>query len=110
MSDLETRLEAALQADRAPARDASFRVEVLVRLERARFRRRVALTVPVAAVLAVVAAMSAPALDAWMAADAQRHWVVALGAAAMFGLSAVLVESRTGVRSVVRAVSRWLYP
>ena len=91
------------------ARDASFRVEVLVRLERARFRRRVALTVPVAAVLAVVVAMSAPSLDAWMGADAQRHWIVAVGAAALFGLSSLLVESRAGVRSVVTAVGRWFY-
>ena len=34
MTDLETRLTAALHADAPPARDAMFRVEALVRLER----------------------------------------------------------------------------
>ena len=39
MSDLETRLTSALNADAPPAHDPVFRVEVLVRLERERFRR-----------------------------------------------------------------------
>ena len=69
MSDLETRVSAALNADAPPARDALFRLEVLVRLERVRFRRRVTLAVAAAAMLAAV---SAPALDAWMAADVER--------------------------------------
>ena len=63
MSDIETRLTAALHADAPPARDAMFRVEVLVRLERARFRRRAAGAVLAAAALAVVAAVNAPAID-----------------------------------------------
>ena len=65
MSDVDARLTAALQADAPPARDPSFRVEVLVRLERARFRRRVARIVSLAAVAAVIAAMTAPALNSW---------------------------------------------
>jgi hypothetical protein len=40
MSELEQRLGAALGADAPPARDALFRLEVLVRRERARFKRQ----------------------------------------------------------------------
>ena len=39
MSDLETRLTSALNADAPPAHDPVFRVEVLARLELERFRR-----------------------------------------------------------------------
>jgi hypothetical protein len=108
MSDLETRLTAALNADTPPARDALFRVAVLVRRERARFRRRVALAVAVAAALAAV---SAPALDAWLAADVERFWIVALGAvAALFVLPALLPGAPAGVGSVVRILGRRLFP
>jgi hypothetical protein len=108
MNDLETRLTAALHADAPPARDPVFRVEVLMRLERARFRRRLGRTLVVAGVLAVLAAMNAPAIDAWMAADSQRLWVVSLAAAAM--LWGVLVISEPRFRTVVRVFGRWLYP
>lgn len=111
MSDLERRLTDTMRVDAPPARDASFRVDVLVRLERARFRRQVALSVAVALVVAVFAAATAPALDAWMEADIQRAWIVALGAVvAMFGLSAALVGTRPGLRNLVSFVDRWLYP
>lgn len=109
MSDLETRLTTALHADVPPERDAVFRVEVLVRLERARFRRHVGRTVTVAVLLAVLAAANAPVIDAWMAAESQRLWIVALGAAAVPSvLSAVMFVP--GIRTGARAVGRWLYP
>jgi hypothetical protein len=111
MTDLDARLTAALHADAPPARDAIFRVEVLARLERARFRRRVAVAVMVAAVVAVLVAVNAPAIDAWIATDVRRLGIVAFGAAAaLFALSGMLVEAPSGVRTVVRAVGRWLYP
>lgn len=109
MSDLETRLTSALNADAPPARDAIFRVEVLVRLEQARFRRHVSRIVFTAALLAVLAAVSAPAIAAWMAADDSRIWLVTLGAAAAIcGWSAVLIVP--GFRAAVSAVGRLLYP
>ena len=109
MSDLGTRLTRALNADAPPARDAVFRVEVLVRLERARFRRHVSRIVFTAALLAVLAAVSAPDIDAWIAADDSRIWLVALSAAAATCmLSAVLLVP--GVRAAVSAVGRLLYP
>ena len=109
MSDLETRLTAALHADAPPARDARFRVDVLVRLEHARFRRRVATIVLVAAAVAVIAAASARTLDVSIV-DVQRLWMVAFGAAvALFALVAALLGRPTGVRTVLRAFDRWLY-
>ena len=60
MSELDRRLEAALQADLPPTRDAHFRLDVLVRLERARFRRKAALAAAGATAFALLAAASLP--------------------------------------------------
>lgn len=108
MNDLETRLTAALQAEAPPARDPLFRVEVLVRLERARFRRRLARTLVVAGVLAVLAALNAPVIGAGIAAASQGLWIVALAAAATLWAVLAIVEPR--FRAVARGVGRWLYP
>jgi hypothetical protein len=109
MSDLETRLTGALSADAPPARDAVFRVEVLMRLERKRFRRHVRRIVFTTTLLAVLAAVSAPAIDDWIAADDSRIWLVVFGAAAATcALSAMLLVP--GFRVAVSAVGRLLYP
>jgi hypothetical protein len=108
MSETETRLAAALHADAPPARDAGFRVDVLVRLERARFRRRVARAVVVAAVIGAVSALTAPAITAWMTADGERLWFVALAAATLCALSGWLRDPR--FTAAARVVGRWLYP
>jgi hypothetical protein len=109
MTDLETRLTAALHADAPPARDAMFRVTVLVRLEQARFKRRVARTIVVAVVLGLLAAVNAPLIDAWLAAVGQHVWIIAFATAAtMCVLPAVMIEPR--IMTVVRGVGRWLYP
>jgi len=105
MSDLETRLAAALHADAPPARDVRFRIEALVRLEQARFRRRVFVSVLIAAVVAVAAAVSGTALDVRIA-DVQRIGIV--GAVAMVALLALLARPG-GIRTLWRAVDRWLY-
>ena len=109
MSDLDARLTAALQADAPPTRDAMFRLNVLVGLERARFRRRTARVVIGAAVLAALAAVSAPAIDAWMAADRERLWIAAIVAsAALSVLLGLMFNPR--LRMGARAFGRWLYP
>ena len=109
MSDDDARLMAALQADPPPAHDVMFRVEVLARLERARFRRRVILTMAVASAAAVLMAVNAQAIGAWMATDVRRVWMVALGGmAAMFALPGVPVEF-SGARVLANALDRWLY-
>jgi hypothetical protein len=110
MSDVDARLTAALDADAAPMHDVVFRVEVLVRMERARFRRRVIVTMAVASAAAVLVAISAPSIGAWMAMDVQRVWIVALGAtAAIFALPGVLVDAFPGAGLLARALDRWLY-
>jgi hypothetical protein len=110
MSDLDPGLTAALREDAPPAHDVMFRVQVLVRLERALFRRRVTLTMAVAAAAAVLLAVNAPAIDAWMAGDVRRVWIVALGAvASMFALPGVPLEAPPGATVLVRAIGRWLY-
>lgn len=109
MSDPGTRLAAALQADAPPARDGVFRIEVLVRLEQARFRRRVRRTAVLATLLAVFAGINMPAIGAWIATDDSRILFVALGAAsAIFLLSAVMMVPR--LRAAVTTVGRLLYP
>ena len=84
-------------------------MEVLVRLERARFRRHVQRTMIVATLAAALAAATAPEIYAWMAADPQRLWLVALGTAAVLCvLSLALIVPR--LRSMASDVSRMLYP
>ena len=109
MSDLDARLTAALQADAPPTRDAMFRLNVLVRLERARFRRRTARVLIAAAALAALAAVNAPAIDSWMAGDRERLWMAAIVAsAALCVLPGLMLNPR--LRMVAKALGRWLYP
>ena len=109
MTDLETRLTAALHADDAPARDAMFRVQVLERLERARFTRHVARTIVVSLLLALVAAVNAPVIEGWLAAAGQQARIIAFAAAAvMCAVPTLLIRSSPG--AVVRGLGRWLYP
>jgi len=111
MSDLDERLNAALGADAPPARDPLFRVDLLGRIERARFRRQMTLVAALSAVVAVVVALNAPALNEWLAGDVRRLALVAFGlAAASFALPGITVASVPGVRTLVSAVGRWLYP
>ena len=106
MSDLETRLTAALNADAPPERDVRFRVEALVRLEQARFRRRVGMSILMAAVVAVAAAVSATALDVRIA-DVQQIGIV--WPVALVALIAALLGRPGGVRTLLRVADRWLY-
>ena len=109
MNDLETRLTDALQADTPPARDPLFRVELLVRLERARFRRRVARALVVVGLLAVLAAWNVRVIEGWVAAHNQRLWVPALAAiATLWAISVVMTRPR--FRMAARAFGRLLYP
>jgi len=109
MTDLDTRVTAALRADGPPARDAMFRVKVLVRVEQARFKRQVARTIVVAVLLGLVAAVNAPLIEGWLAAAAQHVRIIAFAAAAMMCVvPALMIES--SIRTVVSGVGRWLYP
>jgi hypothetical protein len=111
MSDVDARLTAVLQADAAPVHDVMFRVETLVRLERARFKRRLLLTVAAAAATAVLMAATAQALGAWMAADLLHVGIVALVSmvAMVMLLPGTQGESFEGARVLARTLDRWLY-
>jgi len=111
MNDLDSRLTAALRADGPPAHDLLFRIEVLARLERRQFRRRVVQTLALAVAGVVLLALNARVINAWLAMDDWLVWIVALSAAAaMFVLPGVRVDSGPGARMLARALSRWLYP
>jgi len=111
MSDPDIRLKAALHADPPPARDAKFRVEVLLRLERAWFKRRVVRTLVVAFAAAALVAVNAQAIEVWIATDIWRLWIVSVAAVViMFSLSGVPIAALPGFRGLARALGRWLYP
>ena len=109
MTNLDARVTAALRADGPPARDAMFCVKVLVRLEQARFKRRVARTIVLAVVLGLVAAVNAPLLEGWLAAAGQHVRIIAFAAAATMWVVPVLMIG-SSIRTVVRGVGRLLYP
>jgi len=111
MSDLDIRLTAALNADPPPPQDAKFRVEVLLRIESARFKRRVIMTLTVAFTAAALVVLNAQEIEAWITTDIWHVWIVALGAVvAMFSLSRVPIEALPGFRGFARTLGRWLYP
>jgi FtsH-binding integral membrane protein len=108
MSDLDARLAAALEADAPPERDALFRLDVLARIERARFRRRIVSASVIALIAAMLVAVNAQTIDTWIAADARLGWV--LGAAAlvaMLALPGMPTAATPGVRTVVKVLGRW---
>jgi hypothetical protein len=109
MSDLETRLAAALQEEVPPAGDALFRIEVLVRVERARFRRRVVRAVTAAALAAALVSVNVSAIEAWIAAGGHRLGIVALFAAVtMFSITAVAID--LGATTLTGVFDRLLSP
>jgi uncharacterized membrane protein YcjF (UPF0283 family) len=111
MSDPDIRLKAALHADPPPARDAKFRVEVLLRIERARFKRRVVMTLAVSFAAAALVAVNAQTLEAWIATDIWRLGIVAVAAVIlMLSLSGVPIAALCGFRGFARTLGRWLYP
>ena len=109
MTDLESRLNAALGAD-PPARDALFRLEVLVRRERARFRRQLTLSLVAVLAAAILTGLSAPALLGWAGADPERLVVlVSLVAAAVVGLMRASFAAVPGVSTLAQRVERWFF-
>ena len=94
MTDTDARLTAALQADAPAERDAIFRLNVLMRLERARFRRRVVSILALALAAGALVATNAQVINAWMAMDVWRAWIVAAAAAAtVFALPDFPIEA-----------------
>ena len=108
MSDVDARLAAVLGADAPPERDALFRLDVLARLERARFQRRIARATAIALVAVMLVAVEAQTIDTWIAADARHGWIVgAVALAAMLALPGMPIAATPGVRTVVKVFGRW---
>jgi len=108
MSDVDARLAAALEADAPPARDAVFRLDVLARIERARFQRRIVIATAIALMAAIVIVVNVQTIDAWLAADERNAWIVgAVALAAMFALPGIPTAAPPGVRTVVELFGRW---
>jgi hypothetical protein len=111
MSDPDIRLKAAIHADPPPARDAKFRVEVLLRLERARFKRRVVMTLAIAFATVSLLAINAQAIEAWITTDIWRLGMVAFAAVVLvLSVSGVPLAAVPGFRGFARTLGRWLYP
>jgi hypothetical protein len=108
MSDVDARLAAALGADAPPERDALFRLGVLARTERARFRRRILWTSAIGLVAALLVVVNASRIDAWIAADPWHGWIVGAAAlAAMLALPGMPTAATPGVRTVVKVLGHW---
>ena len=78
MTDLDTRLTEILSQGIPGERDPVFRIDVLMRLERARFRRRMAALASLAIIVTVVAAPNARAIGGWLLAHSEVVLTVAV--------------------------------
>lgn len=108
MSDVDARLAVALAADAPPERDALFRLDVLARLERARFRRRILRTTAIALIAAMLVALNAQTIDTWIASDPRHEWIIGAAALiAMLALPGMPTAVTPGVRAVVKVFGRW---
>jgi len=94
--DIDERLGKLLRADAPPERDALFRIALLERRERKRFRHRSLTLLAAAAVLGVVPAVALTLVDNPLAA----------GVIAIFGM-ALIGASLSSFRGVLQ-VMRWL--
>ncbi len=108
MNDVDDRLTAALLADLPPERDARFRLDVLLRIERARFRRRVALAVAGAAIVAVLGAARLPAIESWMMADVRRAWIAVGATAVLSAIGGLLLAAPSAVKAGWRALRAYV--
>ena len=108
MSDTDARLAAALEADTPPERDALFRLDVLARIERARFRRRILRITVIGLVAAILVAVNVRAIDTWIASDALNGWIVgAVALPATLALAGTPTAATPGVRTIVQLFGRW---
>ena len=102
MNDLETRLEHALRVDAPAPRDPMFRIEVLMRRERAAFRRRLLTGGAVALGAAILASLGLGVVGELAGADAERLAAVAAAGVVMAGFLAPHVAAPS-VTSALRA-------
>ena len=101
MSDLETRLEAALTAQ-TPARNPMFRVQIMLRREQAAFRRRLLGGVLMALAVAVAAALALGMLG--RTTGTGPLWVALVAGAGVVMMAALMV-SVAGARPAFDALA-----
>jgi hypothetical protein len=108
MTDLETRLEQALKAGGPAPRDPMFRIEILLRRERAAFRRRLVAGAAMALGAALVAALGLSAIDDLVGPGPVRLAAVAAAGALLI---ACLTAPYLGSIAVLRSLAaRWRVP
>jgi hypothetical protein len=100
MTDLEARLDQALKAGAAPARDPMFRILVLERRERTALRRRLATGAALALAAAVLAALGIGLLEALP--DVDRLAAIAAAGAL---LTALLAAPHLGGRAALNSLA-----
>lgn len=107
MADLETRLQRALAADAPPAADPLFRVQVILRQERAALRRQLAEALRVACVCSLLAVLLIQALDEIVESTGVRLLVIAILVQVYVAFFACRF---LGVPPLVQLLRAWLIP
>ncbi|MEI9891411.1 MAG: hypothetical protein WDN45_13560 [Caulobacteraceae bacterium] len=105
MSDIQTRLDTALQADAPQARDPMFRVALMMRREQMALRRRILTGMALALGAAILAAFGVMALDQ-MVPDGP--WLLTATAAVGVAVTAVLAAPHMQMPPALRRLAeRW---
>ena len=104
MTDLEARLECALRADDPAPRDPMFRIEILVRRERAAYRRRLLVAGAMALGAAILAPLVLGVIVGQVGAGPGR---VAAVAAAGVVLTILLAAPHMGALALRSLAGRW---
>jgi hypothetical protein len=102
MTDLEARLEHALQAGGAPAPDPMFRIQILMRRERSAFHRRVLIGCTTALAAAVLLALGLGVIDALASPGTE---LLARLAGAVLTLAALFALPSTGMLPALRSLA-----
>ena len=106
MTDLEARLDRALKAQGPPPRDPMFRIEVMVRRERAVVRRRLLAACALALGVAILGALGLLVTET-LADGPQRLAVLAMVGAALMALLATPYLGAAGALRGLRARAAW---
>ncbi len=103
MTDLEARLEQALKADDPAPRDPMFRIEIMLRRERAVFRRRLLVGVAMALGAAILAMLGLGAAGQ-LAGVPRLAMIAAVGVVLTAFLAAAYASARPALRT---AAASW---
>lgn len=102
MTDQDARLESLLRETSVPAADPGFRVAVLERVARRRFRRRLALAVGAWVVASAAAGAASPALTASLSESFRA--LNASGSLATAGVALAILSALWGLSQLRRPI------